>query len=295
MKRVFLFLLTNLAVIVLLDIVCTVLGVNRFLTPRGLDVQMLLVFAAIFGFGGSFISLLLSKVIAKWSTGARVISTPQTPLESWLVQTVHALAQRANLKAPEVAIYEGAPNAFATGAFRNSALVAVSTGLLESMNRDEVEAVLGHEMSHIANGDMVTLGLLQGVVNTFVIFLSNLIAWAIDNALRRDSDEGGGLGQIGYFVTRIVLEMSFGLVGSMIVMWYSRQREFRADAGSARLLGSGRPMISALTRLGSLSGEALPQHIEAMGIASGKGMFSLFASHPPLADRIRALQQATAH
>jgi heat shock protein HtpX len=293
MKRIFLFIVTNLAVVLLLSVVASLLGVDRYLGPRGLDLSALAGFSLVLGFGGAFLSLLMSKFIAKWSTGARVIDTPRTPMEAWLVQTVHALAQRAGLRPPEVAVYEGEPNAFATGAFRNSALVAVSTGLLETMSREEVEGVLGHEVSHIANGDMVTLGLLQGVINTFVIFLSRVLAWVIDSAMRRSDDEGPG---IGYFVSSIVLQIGLGLLGSMIVAWFSRQREYRADAGSATLLGSGTPMVHALTRLSGAHSGDLPQQMTAMGINGAPGGFlSLLASHPPIEDRIRALQSRSAH
>jgi heat shock protein HtpX len=288
MKRIALFVLTNLAIVVLLGVVTSVLGVNRFLTARGLDLGTLLAFALVVGFVGSFFSLLISKPLAKWSTGARVIGQPQTALESWLVETVRKLTTQAGLQMPQVAIYEGQPNAFATGAFKNSALVAVSTGLLQTMSREEVEAVLGHEVSHISNGDMVTMTLLQGVINTFVIFLSRVIGYVIDRVILRNEDDAPGM---GYYVSVLVLDLALGLLGSIIVAWFSRQREFRADAGSARLLGSGRPMINALARLGGLESADLPKAISAMGI-SGRpgGAFSLMASHPPIEDRIRALQ-----
>ncbi len=288
MKRIALFVLTNLAIVVLLGVVTSVLGVNRFLTARGLDLGTLLAFALVVGFVGSFFSLLISKPLAKWSTGARVIGQPQTALESWLVETVRKLTTQAGLQMPQVAIYEGAPNAFATGAFKNSALVAVSTGLLQTMSREEVEAVLGHEVSHISNGDMVTMTLLQGVINTFVIFLSRVIGYVIDRVILRNEDDAPGM---GYYVSVLVLDLALGLLGSIIVAWFSRQREFRADAGSARLLGSGRPMINALARLGGLESADLPKAISAMGISGRRGgAFSLMASHPPMEDRIRALQ-----
>lgn len=288
MKRIALFVLTNLAILVLLGIVTSVLGVNRYLTAQGLDLPALLAFALVVGFAGSFFSLLISKPLAKWSTGARVITQPQTVLESWLVETVHKLTSEAGVRMPEIAIYEGEPNAFATGAFRNSALVAVSKGLLQSMSRDEIEAVLGHEVSHIANGDMVTMTLLQGVINTFVIFLSRVLGYVIDKMILRNEDDAPG---IGYYVTVLVLDLSLGLLGSIIVAWYSRQREFRADAGSALLLGTGRPMIGALTRLAGMANEDLPKQISSMGITGRPaGALSLFASHPPIEARIRALQ-----
>ncbi len=288
MKRIALFVLTNLAIVVLLGVVTSVLGVNQFLTARGIDMGMLLGFALVVGFAGAFFSLLISKPLAKWSTGARVIHQPQTQLESWLVETVRKLTSQAGVGMPEVAIYEGEPNAFATGAFRNSALVAVSTGLLQSMSRDEVEAVLGHEVSHIANGDMVTMTLLQGVINTFVIFLSRVMGYAIDRIILRNEDDAPGM---GYYISVLVLDISLGLLGSMIVAWYSRQREYRADAGSAKLLGSGRPMIQALSRLGGLESNDLPKTISAMGISGApSGALALLASHPPIEYRIKALQ-----
>ncbi len=238
------------------------------------------------GFAGAFISLLLSKTMAKASTGARVIHQPTDAMEQWLVEAVRRHAERAGIGMPEVALYEGAPNAFATGAFKNSALVAVSTGLLESMSRDEVDAVLGHEITHVANGDMVTLTLIQGVLNTFVVFLSRVIGTLVDGALRR-GDVRSGPG-IGYFVTTLVLDIVLGFLAAIVVAWFSRRREFRADAGSAALLGSPGPMISALKRLGNLQPGALPQAVQAMGIAGSVG--ALFATHPPIEQRIAALQ-----
>jgi len=288
MKRIALFVLTNLAIVVMLGVVTSVLGVDRYLTARGLDVGMLLAFSAVIGFGGAFFSLLISKPIAKWTTGARVIQQPSNAMESWLIETVRHHAQKAGLAMPEVAIYEGEPNAFATGAFRNHALVAVSTGLLQSMSKDEVEAVLGHEVTHVANGDMVTMTLLQGVLNTFVVFLSRMLAYVIDRMILRNEDEAPG---IGYFVASIVLNIVFGLLAGIVVAWFSRRREFRADAGSAQILGSGRPMISALQRLGGLEPGELPQQLGAMGIAgAGGGLGALFASHPPIEARIAALK-----
>jgi heat shock protein HtpX len=251
---------------------------------------MLLAFSALIGFGGAFISLLMSKTMAKWSTGARVIDSPTTSTEVWLVDTVARLAQRANLPMPEVAIYDGEPNAFATGATKNSSLVAVSTGLLQGMTREEAEAVLAHEVAHIANGDMVTLTLIQGVVNTFVVFLARVVGYLVDSFLRRGDSESSGPG-IGYMVTTIVCEIVFGIVASIIVAWFSRQREFRADAGAAHLMGTPVPMQNALRRLGSLHTEPLPQSMAASGIAGGKGLMSLLATHPPLEQRIAALSR----
>ena len=287
MKRIFLFVLTNLAVMVVLGVVASLLGVNRFLTANGLNLSALLGFSLIMGFGGAIISLLMSKPMAKWSTGAQVITTPQNQDEAWIVDTVRRLSEKAGIAMPEVAIYEGEPNAFATGAFRNSALVAVSTGLLQGMTREEVEAVLGHEIAHIANGDMVTLTLIQGVLNTFVVFLSRVVGYLFDSALRKNDEENTGPG-MGYYITSIVLDIVLGFVASMIVAWFSRQREFRADAGSAQLLGRKQPMVNALGRLGQMQAGALPSSVAAMGITGDLG--KLFASHPPLEERIAALQ-----
>lgn len=288
MKRVLLFLATNLAVMLVLSLVTSLLGVNRFLTANGLNLGMLLVFAGVIGFGGAFISLLMSKSMAKWSTGARVIEAPSSSTEVWLVDTVGRLAERAGLPMPEVAIYDGEPNAFATGATKNSSLVAVSTGLLQSMTREEVEAVLAHEVAHIANGDMVTLTLIQGVVNTFVIFLARVVGYAVDSFLRRNDEQSSGPG-IGYMVTSMICEVVFGVLASIIVAWFSRQREFRADAGAAQLMRSPVPMQNALRRLGSLHTEPLPQNLAASGIAGAQGWMALFSSHPPLEERIAAL------
>jgi heat shock protein HtpX len=290
MKRLFLYLATNLAVMLVLSIVLSVTGIGRAVSANGLNLTALLAFSLVVGFTGSIVSLLMSKPMAKWSTGARVIEQPANATEQWLVNTVGALAQRAGIKMPEVAVYEGEPNAFATGAFRDSALVAVSTGLLAGMQRDEVEAVLGHEIAHVANGDMVTLTLIQGVVNTFVVFLARVVGFAVDNfVLRRGSDERGP--GIGYAVTVFVCEILFGILASMIVAWFSRRREFRADAGSAELLQSPVPMQHALARLGGLAPGALPQSMAASGISGGgSGWGALFASHPPIEERIAALQ-----
>jgi heat shock protein HtpX len=290
MKRIALFVLTNLAILVVLGIVTSLLGVNNYLSAQGLDLGKLLVFAAVIGFGGSIFSLLISKWMAKRSTGAQVIDQPRNAMEQWLVETVRRHATKAGIGMPEVAIYEGEPNAFATGAFKNSALVAVSTGLLQSMSKEEVEAVLGHEIGHVANGDMVTLTLIQGVMNTFVVFLSRAIGYVIDRTiLKNDSDSPG----IGYWVSVIVLDIVLGFLAAIIVAWFSRRREFRADAASAHLMGSNRPMINALARLGGLEPGELPAQMKAMGIA-GKpsGLMALFSSHPPIEDRIATLQSA---
>ena len=288
MKRIVLFVLTNLAIVLVLGVMASVLGLNRFITANGLDLTTLLGFSLLIGFGGAFISLLISKPVAKWSTGAQVIDRPSNQDEAWLVQTVQRLASQADIGMPEVAIYEGAANAFATGAFRNNALVAVSTGLLQSMTHEEVEAVLAHEVAHIANGDMVTMTLIQGVMNTFVVFLSRVIGYAVDTFMRRGDTQSSGPG-IGYFVTTIVMDILLGFVAAIIVAWFSRQREFRADAGAAQLMGRRQPMINALARLGGLEAGALPKSVAALGIAGGLG--SLFATHPPIAQRIAALQQ----
>ena len=287
MKRILLFVLTNIAVMAVLSIVLSVLGVDRFLSAQGLNVGMLLVFSLVVGFTGSIISLLISKPMAKWSTGARVITQPSNASEQWLIETISRLAARAGIGMPEVAVYDGEPNAFATGAFRNEALVAVSTGLLLNMTREEVEAVLGHEIAHIANGDMVTMTLLQGVVNTFVVFLSRIVGYAVDRAISRDNNDPPG---IGYTVAVLVCQVLFGLLASMIVAWFSRHREFRADAGSAQLLGSPQPMMHALARLGGMAPSHLPQSVAALGISKTTGFMELVSSHPPIDERIAALQ-----
>jgi len=287
MKRIFLFLATNLAVILVLSVVLKLLGLDRAMVSQtGIDYGGLLAFSAVVGFTGAIISLLMSKSMAKWSTGAHVIEQPQNQAEAWLVETVRRLATKAGIGMPEVAIYEGEPNAFATGAFKNSALVAVSTGLLQSMNKEEVEAVLGHEVAHIANGDMVTLTLIQGVVNTFVVFLSRVVGTIVDRAVFK-TERGTGP---GYFITVIVCQIVFGILASMIVAWFSRQREFRADRGSADYLGAPTPMINALRRLGGLEPGALPQSIQASGITDKAGIMALFSTHPPIEQRIAALQ-----
>jgi len=289
MKRIVLFVLTNLAVMLVLGVVASLLGVNRYLTANGLNLGALLGFAAVIGFGGAIISLLMSKPMAKWSTGAQVINASPDPTHRWLVGTVQRFAEKAGIGMPEVALYAGAPNAFATGAFKNSALVAVSTGLIESMNREEVEAVIGHEISHVANGDMVTMTLIQGVMNTFVVFLSRVVGYVIDRVvLRNQSDRPG----IGYYLSTLVLDMVLGVLAAIIVAWFSRQREFRADAGAAQLMGNRQPMIHALARLGGLQPGELPQTVQNMGISSRRaGVMALLSSHPPIEDRIRALQQ----
>jgi heat shock protein HtpX len=290
MKRIILFLATNLAVLVVLSVVLRVFGLDQVVYgATGLEYGPLLAFSLVVGFTGSIISLLMSKQAAKWSTGAHVIEQPTNEAEAWLVETVRRLAARAGIGMPEVAIYDGEPNAFATGAFKNSALVAVSTGLLHSMNRDEVEAVIGHEVAHVANGDMVTLTLIQGVMNTFVVFLSRVVGYFVDRVILKNDREGVG---IGYFVTTIVLDIVLGVLAAIVVAWFSRQREYRADAGAAALMGRKQPMINALARLGGLDPGELPKTVANMGISSRPGgMMALLSSHPPIEDRIRALQQ----
>jgi heat shock protein HtpX len=288
MKRVFLFLVTNLAVVVVLSIVLQLLGVERILDERGvgLDYRSLLIFSFVFGMGGSFISLLLSKWLAKRTTGCVLIEDPRNDTELWLVSTVKRHAEAAGIGMPDVALYDGPPNAFATGARRDKALVAVSSGLLRSMRREEVDAVLGHEISHVANGDMITLALMQGVVNTFVFFFSRVIGHTVDRVLLRNERDHG----IGYFVTTIAAELLLGVLASMLVMWFSRRREFRADAGGARLAGREQ-MIAALQRL-QAGAEPLPDQLQAFGISGGtkRGLLRLFMSHPPLEERITALR-----
>jgi len=291
MRRIILFLLTNLAIVLVLGVVMNIL-MPALGVPRG-STTGLLVFAFIFGMGGAFISLLMSKSIAKMSTRAQIITHPNTATERWLLETVRQQAQAAGIGMPEVAIYQAPEiNAFATGANRNNALVAVSTGLLNSMNQAEAEAVLGHEVSHVANGDMVTLTLIQGVVNTFVIFLARVIANIISSAMRGSNQEGGGLGFMAYMAIVFVLEAVFGIVASIIVAWFSRQREFRADAGGAALAGRNK-MIAALERLRQQSESShLPDQMAAFGIRGKGGLMALLASHPPLEQRIEALRQA---
>ncbi len=290
-KRVALFLATNLAVILVLSIVLRLLGVDSILDERnvGINYEALLILSLVIGFGGSFISLAISKWMAKRSTGARVITQPSNAAESWLLNTVERQARQAGIEMPEVAIYDAPDmNAFATGARRNAALVAVSTGLLNSMRKEEVEAVLAHEISHVANGDMVTLTLIQGVVNTFVIFLSRVVGHFVDRVILKN-DRGYG---IGYFAAVIVSQLLLGILASIIVMWVSRLREFRADAGSAKLNGR-EPMINALARLERGRPGELPEALQAFGISGGakKKMSRLFMSHPPIPERIEALRR----
>lgn len=289
MKRILLFLATNLAVMLVLGIASSVLGINRYLNAQGLNLGMLLVFSLFMGFTGAIVSLLMSKPMAKWSTGAQVINDSSEPMHRWLVTTVARFAEKAGIAMPEVAIYTGEPNAFATGAFRNSALVAVSTGLLESMTREEVEAVIGHEVAHVANGDMVTMTLIQGVVNTFVVFISRVVGYVVDRVILKNDKDAPG---IGYVATTIVMDLLLGVLASIIVAWFSRQREFRADAGAAQLMGDRRPMMHALARLGGLDPGEMPKSLAAMGI-SGRpsGLMALFSSHPPIEERIAALQR----
>jgi heat shock protein HtpX len=288
MKRVVLFIVTNLAVVLVLSIVLRLLGLDTAMSAQtGMNTGSLLVFSAVVGFTGAIISLLMSKPMAKWSTGARVVDQPANEAEAWMVETVRRLSAKAGIGMPEVAIYEGAPNAFATGAFKNSALVAVSTGLLQSMNKEEVEAVLGHEIGHVANGDMVTLTLIQGVVNTFVVFFARIIGSIVDKAVFR-TERGNGP---GYFITVIVAQIVLGILASMIVAWFSRRREFRADAASAQFLGTPSPMVNALRRLGGLEPGVLPQSMSGFGITDKGGIMSLFATHPPIEERIAALQR----
>ena len=296
MKRMFLFATLNFAIMmtmmVVLHVVCALMGVDvnqLFSSRNGLDLQSLAIFSLLWGMGGGFISLLLSKTMAKMSVGAKTIDGTEGEAERWLVETVRSLAERANLKMPEVAVYHGEANAFATGAFRNHALVAVSDAIIRQMTKDELRAVLGHEMSHVANGDMVTMTLLQGVLNACVIFLSRVVAFLVSSMGRDDGENrrrgGSGMYMLVYYMLHAVL----GFGASIVAMWYSRHREFAADAGSAQLLGSPGPMIAALRRLGNLQPGVLPDSIKAFGI--GGGMASLFATHPALEDRIAALER----
>ncbi len=294
MKRIFLLIVTNIAIMLVLSVVASVLGLDRYLTANGLNYTALLGMSAVFGFGGAFISLAISKWMAKMSTGARVITQPSNSAEMWLLNTVERQARAAGIGMPEVAIFDSPePNAFATGMTKNSSLVAVSTGLMQSMQQDEVEAVLGHEISHIANGDMVTLTLVQGVVNTFVFFLSRVIGYVVDNALSRGEERRGP--GFGYMITVFVMQILLGFLASMVVAWFSRQREFRADAGGAHLAGK-RKMIAALQRLKAAHEvpSELPKQMTAFGIREGEGVMALFATHPPLDVRIQALQNASA-
>ena len=294
MKRVFLFVAVNLAVMFMLTIVVNVIlsfagpEVRESLYQDGIDIFSLSVFALVFGMGGAFISLLISKPMAKWSTGAQVVDGSEGEDARWLVTTVDRLARMANVKTPEVAIYRGAPNAFATGAFKNHALVAVSDQIMAQMDRSELEAVLGHEMSHVVNGDMVTLTLVQGVLNAVVLFLSRIIAYAVENAL----GERKRRGMTGvYAITVYLMQFLLGIAASLVVCAYSRRREYAADAGSARLLGTPQPMISALMRLGRLAGEPLPKSLQAFGIGGKSSKTSLFATHPSIEARVEALEQ----
>ena len=289
MKRILLLVLTNVLIVVVLGIAASLLGVNRFLTSNGLDLGLLLGYAMLIGFGGAFISLLISKPMAKWSSGVQVIAQPQNADEAWIVETVRKFSEKAGIGMPEVGIFEGEPNAFATGAFKDSALVAVSTGLLAGMTREEVEAVIGHEVAHIANGDMVTMTLIQGVMNTFVVFLSRVIAYAVDSFLRKNDEQNSGPG-MAYFITSILLDIVLGFAAAMVVAWFSRQREFRADAGAAQLMGRKQPMVNALARLGGMTPGELPKSVAAFGIAGGIGQ--LFSTHPSIEERIAALQSA---
>jgi heat shock protein HtpX len=291
MKRVALLIATNIAIMLVLTLVVSVFGLDRYLTQNGLNLGALLVFSAVLGFGGSFISLLLSKWMAKTSMGVRVIDQPRNEAELWLVGTVRRQAETAGIGMPEVGIFDSPdPNAFATGANRNSALVAVSTGLLNNMRRDEVDAVLGHEVSHVANGDMVTLTLIQGVMNTFVFFLARVIGFVVDRIILKN-ERGAGA---GYMITVIAAQLVLGILAGMIVAWFSRKREFRADAGGARLAGAS-SMIGALEALKRVhTPAALPEKMAAFGIRSGAphGWQKLFMTHPPLEERIAALKQS---
>ena len=294
MKRIFLLVVTNFAVMLVMmvafHVLCAVMGVNpnAAFSGSGLDLTSLAIFSLLFGMGGAVISLLLSKTIAKVSVGARVVDGTEGEAERWLVETVRSLADRANVKMPEVAIYEGEANAFATGAFRNSALVAVSTKIMEQMTREELRAVLGHEMSHVANGDMVTTTLVQGVLNACVIFLSRLVAAVASNAASNGKQRRGPSRGI-YYAVYYVMQITLGIAASLVVCWHSRRREYAADAGSANLLGSASSMIAALRRLDNLRPGVLPDSLKAMGI-SGKHA-SLFATHPSIEDRVAALER----
>ena len=285
MTRIALFVMTNIAVMVVVGLISSLFGLGRY---TGTNTTQLMILALVVGFTGSIISLLMSKTMAKMTMGLQIINQPSNADEAWIVDTVRKFADKAGIGMPDVAIYEGEPNAFATGAFKNSALVAVSTGLLRGMTREEVEAVIGHEVAHVANGDMVTMALIQGVMNTFVFFASRVIGSLVDGFLRRDNDSSGP--GIGYYVTTIVLDILFGFLAGIIVAWFSRQREFRADRGSAQLMGQPNSMINALARLGGLhaEGQGMPQNLQTMAIAGSIG--KLFASHPPMEERIAALR-----
>lgn len=287
MKRIFLLIATNLAIMLVLGVTASLLGVNRYLVGTSLNLGSLLGFAMVMGFGGAFISLLISKPMAKWSSGVRVITGTEGADEAWIVSTVQRFADKAGIGMPEVGIFEGEPNAFATGAFKNSALVAISTGLLQGMSRDEVEAVIGHEVSHIQSGDMVTMTLIQGVMNTFVVFLARVIAFAVDSFLSKGEERNGP--SWVFTIVSLVLDVLLGFLASMIVAWFSRQREFRADRGAAELMGRKQPMVNALARLGGMVPGELPKGLQAAGITSGVG--KLFSTHPPIEERIEALQK----
>ena len=284
MKRILLFVLTNVAVMAVVGLVSSLFGLGRYV---GTNTGQLMIFSLLVGFTGAIVSLLMSKSMAKMTMGLKVINQPANADEAWIVETVRKFADKAGIGMPEVAIYEGEPNAFATGAFKNSALVAVSTGLLRGMTREEVEAVIGHEAAHVANGDMVTMALIQGVMNTFVVFASRMIGSLVDGAMRRGENSGPG---IGYYVTTVVLDILFGFLAGIIVAWFSRQREFRADRGSAQLMGNPRNMINALARLGGMhaEGQQMPKHLQTMAIVGSIG--KLFATHPPMEERIAALK-----
>ena len=288
MKRILLFVLTNVAVVAVLGLVASIFGLNRFVGSGGINLTALLGFALVMGFTGAIFSLLISKPMAKWTMGLTMINDSPDPTHQWIVATVRKFAEKAKIGMPDVAIYEGEANAFATGAFKNSALVAVSTGLLQSMNREEVEAVIGHEIAHVTNGDMVTMALIQGVMNTFVIFFSRVIGYFVDKVILKNERAGTG---IGYMITVFVLDMVLGVVAHIIVSWFSRHREFRADAGSAELMGNSKPMVNALARLGGLDPGELPATVKAMGINDRPGWSALFSTHPPMEDRIKALQE----
>lgn len=289
MKRILLFLATNIAIVLVLSITMRILGVEPYLNAKGLNLSSLLVFAAVMGVGGSFISLAISKWMAKMSMGVKVIKTPANSQEVWLVNTVAQYSSHAGIKMPEIGIYDSPEvNAFATGMSKNSSLIAVSSGLLNNMTRQEAEAVIGHEVAHAANGDMVTLALIQGVVNTFVIFFARIIGYVVDKIILKNENERG----IAFFVTTFIAEMILGILASTIVMWFSRQREFRADQGGARLAGKHN-MIAALERLNQMHPSPLPDRMAAFGISGGgvtSGLKRLFMTHPPISERIAALK-----
>ena len=284
MKRIALFVLTNIAVMVVVGIVTSLLGVGRY---TGTNTGQLMIFSLVVGFSGAIVSLLMSKTMAKMSMGVHIIEAPQNQDEAWLVETVRGFADKAGIGMPQVGIYEGEPNAFATGASKNSALVAVSTGLLSAMERSQVEAVLAHEVGHVVENDMVTLTLIQGVVNTFVMFIARVIGYVVDRVILKNDDDAPGM---GYTISVIILDILFGVLATIIVAAFSRHREFRADAGSAQLMGNPRHMIAALQRLGGMhaEGQQMPKNLAAMGIAGGIGQ--LFSTHPPMEQRIAALQ-----